>query len=283
MSMVMRRWSVVPVFAIVALAIVGCAPGSTGPNSPPAPSTVSPDQATPADKRAPLVADPKAGPAENTPDAKLTVEEFYKESQKDPNYLINKHAGKLVELTGGVRAAMLDFGGDPVLLLNVGGSEFDRVNCPVGDRNHWSKAFPGQTVTLRGRVPSSVNDPKLFVWEIKSVTGPQPTRLSVEDFVKEVVADPEAAEKKYKGKRVILTGEVAEPKTHEGKLVGVRLSLKEKEPAVVCYAVGAGGSKEEDFVKGVAKPGQKVTVLVELDAYSAGEISLRGPIIDPPY
>ena len=44
-----------------------------------------------------------------------------------------------------------------------------------------------------------------------------------------------------------------------------------------------GGEKVTNFVKGVAKPGQKVTVAVEFDGYDGSEISLRGPIIDPPY
>jgi hypothetical protein len=283
MSAVKCRWWAVPAFATAALTIVGCGPEKTTPNSPAAPPTRSADQATPADKGSPSAADPKAATGEGTPDVKLTAEQLSKESEKDSNYLINKHAGKLVELTGVVRAAMLDFGGDRVLLLNAGGPSSDRVNCPVGDWDHWSKAYPGQTVTLRGQVPSSVTDPKLFIWNIKSATGPQPPRMSAEDFAKEVVADPEAARKKYKDKHVILTGEVAEPKTHNGMLVGVRFRLKEKEPVVVCYAIGAGGQKEMNFVKGAATPGQKVTVLVEFQGYDAGEIAVRGPIIDPPY
>jgi hypothetical protein len=283
MSTVRCRRPVVPVFAALAFAIVGCGPRDTSPTPPTAPSTRRPDQATPAAFGSAAVADPKATAAENTPTAKLTAEEFSNAVKEDSNYLIAKHAGKLVELTGVVEAAKRDFGGDPVLLLNAGGKSYSLINCPVSDRNHWSKAFPGQTVTLRGRAPTSAADPVPFVWHIQSVTGPQPARKSVEDFVKEVVADPEATEKKYKGKPIILTGEVAEPRLHEGKLVGVRLALKEKEPVVVCYAIGLGGEKETAFIRGVAKPGQKVTVVVEYEGYYAGKIDLRGPIIDPPY
>ena len=283
MSAVKCRWSAVQVFATVAFAIVGCGQGSSGPNSLATPSTRSPDQTTPADKGSPAAADPKAAPTEGIPDIKLTVAEFHKAAKDNANYLIAMHPGKLVELTGVARSAMLDFGGDPILLLTPSLESFDNVNCPVGDRNHWSKAFRGQTVTLQGRVPTSVNDPKLFLWYIKSATGYQPARMSVEDFVEEVLADPPATEKKYKDKQVILTGEVAEPKMHDGWLVGVRLSLKEKMPVVVCRAFGFGGEKVTNFVKGVAKPGQKVTVAVEFDGYYGGEISLRGPIIDPPY
>jgi hypothetical protein len=279
MSTVRCRRPAVPVFAAVAFAIAGCGPRDTSPTASAAPSTRSPDQPTPADKGGPPAADPVKG----TPDARLTAEEFSNAVKKDSNFLIGKHAGKLVELTGVVEAAKLDFGGDPILLLNAGGKSYSLINCPVADRNHWSKAFPGQTVTLQGRAPTSINDPVPFVWRIQSVTGPQPARMSVEEFVKEVVANPEAAAKKYKGKQIMLTGEVAEPKTHEGKLVGVRLALKEKEPVVVCYAIGLGGEQETAFIRGVAKPGQKVTVVVEYEGYYAGKIDLRGPIIDPPY
>lgn len=279
MSIVKCRQPAVPIFAAVAFAIVGCGPRDTGSTPSAVPSTHSPGQPTPADKGGPSAADPLKG----TPDATLTAEEFSNAAKKDSNYLIGKHAGKLVELTGVVEAAKRDFGGDPILLLNAGGTSYSVINCPVADRNHWSKVFPGQTVTLLGRVPTSVNDPVLFVWHIHSVTGPQPTKMSVEEFVKEVVADPEAAGKKYKGKQLMLTGEVAEPQKHEGRLVGVSFALKEKEPVVVCYAIGLGGEKETAFIQGVAKPGKKVTVVVEYEGYYAGKIDLRGPIIDPPY
>ncbi len=264
----------VKAFATVAFAIVGCGPGSTRPTPTASPSS-GPDATTP-------VPATNTAPVKTTPDVKLTAEEFYKESKKDGNYLISKHAGKLVELTGVVSKGLLDFGGDPLLLL-IGGGEFDKVNCPVADRNHWSKAYPGQTVTLWGTSPTSAADPIPFVWHIKSATGPEPTKLTADDFVKEVVKDPEAAKKKYKGKHILLTGDVAEPKMYDNKLAGFSLKLKEKEPVIVCYVYGVGGDKETAFVKGVAKPGQKVTVLVEFEGYDAGEISMRGSILDPVY
>jgi hypothetical protein len=274
-----------PAFVAFALAVGGCGPKSGDP-SPPAPSRGSDTGSTSPGATAPATPadNTKTTPAKTVPDIKLTAEELFKESKKDSNFLIAKHASKLVELTGVVDQARLDLGGDPILfLLGGGGGGLDRVNCPVGDPNHWSKAFPGQTVTLWGTIPSSIYDPKRFVWNIKSVTGPEPPRLTAEEFVKAFAADPEASEKKCKGKRVILSGEVAEPKMNQKRLVGFILSLKEKKPSVVCYVIGFGGDKEEAFVKRVAKPGQKVTVIVEFDGYYSDEINMRGHVIDPPY
>ena len=272
------------VFAAVALAVAGCGPESTSPSSSPALSSRSSDSGRTGGGQTPPTEDKTTTtPEETIPDFKLTAEELYQESKKDRNFLINKHAGKLVELTGVVYRALLDLGGNPTLLLN-GSRDMDRVNCPVGDRNHWSKAFPGQTVTLWGTVPSSSSDPKPFVWNIKSVTGPEPPRVAVEELVKAFAADPEAAEKKYKGKHLIVTGEVAVPQMQNGVLVGFSLKSLEKKPSLVCYVVSGGrGEKEQAFVKSVAEPGQKATVLVEFTAFYSDQISMTGHVIDPPY
>ncbi len=181
-----------------------------------------------------------------------------------------------------VDEAKLDFGGDPILML-LGGGTTSLVNCPVGDRNHWSKVFPGQTVTLWGTAPASIYDPKLFVWNIKSVTGPEPAKMTAEEFVKAYMADREATETKYKDKCIILTGEVAEPEMREKDVVGFSLSLKEKKPLLACHVAGSRGEKESALVKRVAKAGQKVTVVVKFDWYDAGKIFMVGHVIDPPY
>jgi hypothetical protein len=271
------------VFAAVALAVTGCGPESTSPSSSPAPPSRSSDSARTGGGQTPPAENKSTTPEKTTPDFKLTAEELYQESRKDRNFLINKHAGNLVELTGVVDKAILDLDGNPTLLLN-GSKDMDRVNCPVGDRNHWSKAFPGQTVTLWGTVPLSSHDPKPLVWNIKAVTGPEPPKVTIEELVKAFAADPEAAEKKFKGKHLIVTGAVAAPQKQNGVLVGFRLKSMEKKPSLVCYVVSDGrGEKEQAFVKSVAKPGQKVTVLVEFTAYYSDEISMTGHVIDPPY
>ena len=282
MSSRMSLRLVASVLATVVLAVGGCESKSGNPSGTSPPSPSGSDGRTPAGGGTTPAAKTPTPPAKTTPDVKLTAEEFYKESQKDSNYLISKHASKLVELTGVVRAAKLDFGGDPILLL-FGGDTKSLVNCPVGDRNHWSKAFPGQTVTLWGTAPSSIYDPKLFVWNIKSVTGPEPAKMTAEEFVKAYIADPEATEKKYKGEHIILSGEVAGPEMYEKDVVGFSLSLKEKKPLLVCNVAGMRGEKEAAFVKSVAKPGQKLKVIVEFDGYYADKITMRGHVIDPPY
>ena len=282
MSTTKYLWLYVPVCATVAFAVLGCGRGSRSPDASPAPSTRGADVTIPTGAGSAPTAATTTAPAETAPDVKLTAEEFYKESNKVGGDLISKHPGKLVELTGVVKSARISFGGDPILLL-FGGAEGDIVNCDVGDRNPWSKAFPGQTVTLRGMVPKSINDPKPFVWNIESATGPLPPKMTTENFLKEYIANREVMEKKYKGKHIILLGEVAEPKMYEKMLTGFSLRSKEKKPVVVCHVYGLGGQQEEAFVKGVAKPGQKVTVLVEFDGFNNVEISMRGQILDPPY
>src|SRR5262245_12840561 len=178
-------------FATVALTVGGCDSKSSNTSQPPpTPSARGSETGTGAGGGAASIENTNA---KTVPDVKLSAEELYKESQKDSNFLIAKHASKLVQVTGVVRAAKLDFGGDPILLL-AGGDGTSLVNCPVGDRNHWSKVYPGQTVTLWGTIPKSIYDPKLFAWHIKSVTGPEPPKLTAEEFVKAFVADPEAAE-----------------------------------------------------------------------------------------
>jgi hypothetical protein len=296
MSTTKRLALTMPVFAMVVVLVAGCRPASTSSSIGSSNTTTQTGAlpTTPTSGTPTPAPDTKTSPLDGSPDVKLTAEEFYKEANKDNNFVINKHAGKLMELAGVVDDARLDFGGDPILFLigerkviKIGEKEITTntpVNCPVADRNHWSKAFPGQTVTLRARAPKSINDPVLFKWHIKSVTGAEPPRMTAEEFVKEVVADPEAAETKYKDKHVILTGEVAEAKVRDKRLEGFTLSMKEKTPALVCYVTeSVGGEKAATFVKGVAKPGQKVTVLVKFDAYFNKEISVTGHVIDPPY
>src|ERR1043165_117290 len=148
-------------FAAIALAVVGCNPESSKSGSSPPPPLSGSGPAPPAGG-APAATDNKPPtPAKTTPDVKLTVDQLYQENAKDSKYF-GKLSGKLVELTGVVRTATLDFGGSPILLLH-GEKESNVWNCPVAERNHWGKAFPGQTVTLSGTIPSP-SDPKPFAW-----------------------------------------------------------------------------------------------------------------------
>src|ERR1051326_3235599 len=168
-------------FATFVLALVGCSPESSKSGSSPPPPLSGSGPAPPAGGGPAATDNKPPTPAKTTPDVKLTAEELYQESRKDGNFLIAKHAGKLVELTGVVHSAGLDFSGSPFMFLR-GGKELQYVNCPLSERNPGSKAFPGQTVTLWGTVPSSSYDPKPFVWNIKSVTGSEPPKVTAEQF-----------------------------------------------------------------------------------------------------
>jgi hypothetical protein len=102
--------------------------------------------------------------ADTTPVATLTAQELFAENKKDPNCLMTKYAGKVVDLTGVVSSAR-----EETLILRAGDQPTEKVGCPVSEEDAKKPMLAGKMVRLRARIPTSPLDPVPMVWKIVSV------------------------------------------------------------------------------------------------------------------
>jgi hypothetical protein len=251
------------VFALLLPLALGCGGGGSpsAPTDKDNPSKDNPTKDNPSkdnptkDKDNPAKDKTPPGPSLGNADYKSTSKEFGDEYKKDKDHnAVNaKYKGKVIELTGQVVSVGFNAGGEPYLGLENVQGEFVPVMCFTRDPRPWVKAAPGQTVKLKGQWPEFHITAALWNCEIEEVTGPAPPALTADEFAQEYAKDPAAANKKYDGKWLLLTGEFDKL---ESKPLATAFKTKEKEPRVLVY-FPADAAKT---LMGL-QPGQKIKVL----------------------
>lgn len=241
------------------------------PKSNPKPATPEPEPDPTPEPLKPPPPLPKPKPPEAPeslkdvkPDVVYTVATFDAENSKDFNFLITKHADKVVELTG-VVDSFTQLGpvvGSAVWLKGEG--VVGLVNCPVADYEPWKKVTPGQTATLRVRAPKSKTDRRPFAWRVVNVTGPAAVEYTAERLSKEWTADKEAVEKKLEGKWLIVTGDV-HAITFKDNIATVPLAAAGQPLPITCEINTALGIGLAEKLKAL-KAGEKFHVLAKLRA-----------------
>lgn len=255
-----RRWTRLLILAGAAT-LSGCRPAEpTSATAPPAPAAVTPQPSTGRPNPGPVAVQPAApAPAPARPDFQVTAEAFAKEFTKDREAFKAKYANKVVEVTGTVHSVGQDIGGggnvslrgDPDVLVG-------NVLCGTAEREPWRAVLPGQTARVRGRCPDRVSvEAMLFDAVVLEVRGDPPPTVTADQLAKEFAADPDAAEKKWDKKYLILTGRVKQvipPKDLNGRFL-----LLESDPATPRVQPDFG---TDDRAKRV-RPGQQVRVLAQ--------------------
>lgn len=228
----------------LAVAIAGCGKKDEPPKAEgepkPAPTNPTSSNPTPQDPTPPTPPEqPKSESLTNVkPDVVLTAKTLLEEFTKDRDFLSNKYAGKVVQLTGIVDDLREAKPGDGYLALRAGdsyGSEV--VRCEVREKNFVKKVLPSQTVVLRMRAPKSASDLGAAVWEIIEAKGTIPV-LTAEQFTREQsTAKDDELKKKYDKQHLIVTGTIAEVESSDQ---GTRLFLRGVgETQVECWFPGS--------------------------------------------
>jgi hypothetical protein len=120
----------------------------------------------------------------------------------------NKYGNKVVELKGIVKGLDRTSGEAEVLVISPG-KEAEEVRCfVVAPDEPWAKLSKGQSVTVKGIVRRLQGNPMLVSCSF-AATGPSlAINSTAEALAKELDADADQAETKFKNKSFVLTGEV---------------------------------------------------------------------------
>jgi hypothetical protein len=256
--MTMRCHSLAVLF-VAALFVAGCGTPTT---SHPVPN--KDDQPKPKDDGKPK--DGTGAPL-GKPDFTVTAGELADEYKKDSKAMAAKYKGKVIEVSGlldGYTWAALGLK-EPVLTVVDPKDTKRSVQCFTDDLKPWSKALPGQEVKVKGTY-YDFGQAALKQTEILSVTGDKPPTVTAAELAKEFATDALAAQKKYKGKYVVLTGEV-------DKVAPGKITLKTEAGMPPIQGLFA---REFEMT---LKPGQKVKALAYLSYGGKDVVTLEKGIV----
>lgn len=219
------------VLAVAFVLFIGCgkkvndAPAPS-PNPAAQPNSDGPKPPTPT----PSV--PSLGPT----DYKLTAHDFEREFNIDNAMAKAKYVGKVVELSGTVhRVAPHDAKQILISLSSVtGGLPF--CSFLIGDHSLLEKVGRQQTIRLRGTCHFDTAPKQTYFTPSEVVEkGPDTiAHLTAEQIAKAYGSNPDAFEKKYADKTLLVSGEVIAVKTGAGNLTYMELKGDGKT-AVQCY------------------------------------------------
>jgi hypothetical protein len=213
-------------------------------------------------------------------DVSLTSRELADEFLKDFAAAMAKYKGKVVEVSGLVTHCYFNAAGEPILALQGGDPKnvLSIVICVTADPRPWNKVTPGQTAKIKGAWSDrSVGSPNLTKCEIEEVSGPPAPTLTADELAAEYTKDTSAANTKYDGKWLILTGELDKLESERGGPVLV-FKTKEKEPRVSVDFQAAA----EKTLKGL-QPGQKIKALGKyLGGSKEKVLYTQGVLMDEP-
>ena len=213
--------------------------------------------------------EPGAEQRKKSADFSLTAEELQAEYQRDEQAAEKKYKGKIIELSGVVKAVYNDA---PGIIGLVAAKRTLGFPCVMIEKEPWARVAPGQTVKLRGPWAPYGEHPALYDCVIVEA-GPNPAVvLTAAKLADEYAADPDGVTKKYSGKPIILSGEVVENKNDDkGRIVRLKATKK------VRIELGYGPAFEKRGAKLMV--GQTVKVFGELTEFNftKDSISLTNP------
>lgn len=226
-------------------------------------SADSPHRENSAPLRPPTNFTPYHAPRQAMPDLKNAKPDFvmeprqltteFKASNSD---FLSKYSGKVIEISGKVQDFKVSSKegdiGDLQLGPSANYSDLDAFEC--SDPFPMAVAMPGQTVTLRG----VCGEYGVLQWKIVRVEGEQPPKMSAEQLAKDYQRDEEGTAKKYRGKYLVLTGQVQ--KVNDQSLA-VLLTPAGVKPEIWCALGGLGWSAAERH--GWLKKGETVRIIGE--------------------
>jgi hypothetical protein len=203
---------------------------------------------------------PPARPVGKT-DFTVTSATFVTQFKKNPGTAHNRYRDKVVELTGKLVAIGNNREGQPEFWLEgPDPAGLDRANCRMATSLPWSKANPGQTVTVKGRADPTIPVARLLDCEIVTVAGDPAPRLTADEFARRTT-DPELRKKQGEQRYLVVSGEIDRIDASKSGLF-----LKTQTGKALIHF-----SPEEYRRLGVAswQPGQRIEV-IGMDSSNAG-------------
>jgi hypothetical protein len=195
---------------------------------------------------------PPKEPAEKSkPDFSFTAQEFDRAITGDEKGKDEKYSDRVIQLRGTATGFARPTPDSVWVVLDRPMAPEVGFHVRTKDKRPWLKVTPGQEVTIKGTYIGGA-----FVQsEILEVRGKPRFTLTADQLGAEYAADRTSANKKYKDKGLILTGEVAKKVTDEKVLyLTVVLKTKGKLP-VACSFLG-----EERKLAEKLKAGQQIKV-----------------------
>ncbi len=149
---------------------------------------------------------------------KFEAQQYISDFESDDEALKEKCKDKLVEIKGKVSDV---FAYDPhgkykpgIFLVDPASTSLvDNVTCITLDKTPWKSLSEGSMVTVQGTWRKDdffLIRPWLSNCEIVANEGEPVPHLNAEEFVKQVLADPELAREKYNSEQIVLTGKLKE-------------------------------------------------------------------------
>ena len=202
----------------------------------------------------------KKGPPDQTqdrpplgkPDFTLTAQAFAEEYGKNRDGFMSKYQGKIIEVNGIVQGASHDIARRAFIFLEADGHPF-AVSCYTLDSHPWQKVMPGQTAKLKG-VMTDPGRAHLKSCEIVEVSGQPRPPMTADEVAKEFAIDQPAADRKYRNKYLVLTGEFTKLEIDVDHEVWLKT-----DPAGPRIKVSISSGFEEQARK--LQAGQKVKIL----------------------
>jgi hypothetical protein len=192
----------------------------------------------------------------------LDAVEFAKEYTKDKAAFEKKYGSRTIELTGEVKDVGEDIVGNGTVTLKGDPDVLvGSVLCQVPGGAPWRRVLPGQTVRVRGRCPEGgLVMAMIQNCEFLAVNGDPPPLVLANTLAHEFAAGPEAAEKKWQNKYLILSGRIKEVKPPAG--LNGTIYLFESDPAAPKVETVFGLIYEDRVNK--RRAGEQVRVLVKV-------------------
>lgn len=206
--------------------------------------------------------------------ASVTAADLTKEFKDNEVAANNKYKGKVVEVTGKVKR-VTDTGGFSDITVELDGANFTSVECNFDDslRSSVANLTVGSTVTIRGRCDGlsfnlSLDDCIVMPGgPTKTPTANTPIVVTADALAKEFRDDPKAANAKYNGKLVELTGTSAAVTTNPD---GQTIINMNPNAAFGCSVVVADVPAAKKL-----KPGATVTVRGTCDDDGFGVVKFK--------
>jgi hypothetical protein len=217
-----------PTFLVFCLVLTGCSGKKDGDKKDADGSEKEKKSDDPGPKPPDKKSDDASSKPPGKPDFTLTSQEFSKQRKKDDTPFRNKS----IELTGTMKYLSFRSNGEPYFALEgtsgdtVKPDPDDTIIFPA-DPAVWKKALPGQTVTVRGKWEF----PYLQQSEVVSVKGEPPPTVTTDALAEDFAKDGDAADKKYKGKSLILDGEISKVGANNDE--GITLKTSKASPRIV--------------------------------------------------
>ncbi len=143
----------------------------------------------------------------------LEAPTLYSEVRGNEKAAIAKYDGKVLEVSGvvGYLRVSKDFATKayiPVVVLENKKNSFDGIGCVTASDTPWETIATGQKLTVRGRWKANEHG---FITDCVVVGGDPSPRIKVtaEAITKELAANSEVFEKKYRNKQFFVTGKLA--------------------------------------------------------------------------